>query len=46
MFPNKSNEKLGGNAFTGDARNYGGKSTFGIWGALGSREGGESVTIP
>ncbi|MCL2349217.1 MAG: DUF1559 domain-containing protein, partial [Planctomycetaceae bacterium] len=40
--------KLGeDNGYTGgQTRYYGGPSTYGVWGALGSREGGESVAIP
>jgi len=40
--------KLGEDSgFTGiPTRDFGGISTYGVWGALGSREGGESVTIP
>jgi len=30
----------------GQTRYFTGPSTYGVWGALGSREGGESVTLP
>jgi len=30
----------------GDCYRYGGPSTFGVWGALGSRAGGENVSLP
>jgi len=39
-------EHLGGAAHTtGDCYQYGGPSTFGVWGAYGSKAGGESVSL-
>ncbi len=35
-----------GDLSTGTAGNYGGASRYGVWGALGSKAGGESVSMP
>ncbi len=35
-----------GNLGVGTTGNYGGRSHYGVWGALGSKAGGEAVTLP
>jgi len=40
------NNSLGYPSWTGDNRHFPGQSTFGVWGAMGSINGGEAVSLP